>query len=85
MASSTNLFMRDQEINDSNKPVEDSLTRMQIDFKRITEELDRLPEHGKKIAIINKRRELERQQEDLRKRIAQSKNMLRNRNMLHQR
>ena len=66
----TNIFMRDQEINDSNKPAEDSLTRMQIDFKRITEELDKLPEHGKKIAIINKRRELERQQEELRKQIA---------------
>ena len=29
---------------------------MQMDFKLITEELDKLPEHGKKIAIINKRR-----------------------------
>lgn len=66
----TNLFVLQQQESEANQGIEGNLTTMQMEFKRITEELDRLPEHGKKIAIINKRRDLERSQEDLRKKIA---------------
>ena len=56
----SNIFLREQQEPDPNlQSAEDNLTKMQFEFKRITEELDRLPEHGKKIAIINKRSNLE--------------------------
>ena len=33
--------------------------RMQMDYQNVQAELDKLPEHGKKISIINRRRDLE--------------------------
>ena len=48
--------------------------RMQMDYQNVQQELDRLPEHGKKIAVINRRRDLEVKSEQLRKDIANCKN-----------
>ena len=48
--------------------------RMQMEYKNIQLELDKLPEHGKKIAIINRRRDLENRSEQLGREIATAKN-----------
>ena len=63
--------------------IDESLMRMQMEYKNIQTELDKLPEHGKKIAIINRRRDLEGRSEQLGREIAAAKNQLRNKNLLH--
>ena len=65
-----NIFARQETYQTQTKDIEDNLMRMQLDFQNTQRELDKLPEHGKKIAIINRRRDLEGRAEQLRADIA---------------